>query len=209
MSTTSNQTEMPSSPPLMLLQSVKNTETDELETVVSQRNTCPPPTPVASEQIIYIDNTLLQILRCLPYKIPKSIESKALSILSSSWSLVPDEDKKMVTDIFQKIGENKQVTTRLRLVVNEITKDGKIDMDDLPHIADLILLLIDIFDDLKLPPKYDHLIIPVFEFTVFIIISSTLDSAETLESWSNIIKSALRLVKLQLKQARKCSCKCF
>lgn len=193
----------PQNQSLYILESIKRDDSDEIQTVVSHRELVITPVP----EIIYVDNTLLQVVKCLPYEIPKTIESRVLSILNVSWTALPDEDRHLISSIFSNIGSNKQITTRLRLVVNEITKDGRIDMDDLPHITDLIIILIDIFTDLKLPSKYDHLIIPSFEFIVMIIIASTLDSPESLQSWSNIIKSALKLVNLQLRTVKgKCCC---
>ncbi len=210
MSSTTNQTELPTSPQiqshhpsLILLESIKKDDSDDVHTVVSHKEILITPVP----EIVYVDNNLLKIIKCLPYEIPKNVESKTLSILNNSWNALPDEDKNQILSIFSTIGGNKQITTRLRLVVNEITKDGRIDMDDLPHITELIIILIDIFSDLKMPSKYDHLIIPSFEFIVMIVIASTLDSPDSLESWSNIIKAALKLVKLQLKSV-KCKC-CF
>ena len=203
----STDTEIPTSPQpvpsLILLESIKKDDSDDVQTVVSHKEILI--TPVA--EIVYVDNNLLQLVKCLPYQIPKHIESKVMSILNTSWTSLSEDDRHKILSIFSNIGANKQITTRLRLVVNEITKDGRIDMDDLPHITELIIILIDIFSDLKLPSKYDHLIIPSFEFIVMIIISSTLESSEKLEMWSNIIKSALKLVKLQLKSV-KCKC-CF
>ncbi len=203
----STETEMPTSPQplpsLILLESIKKDDSDDIQTVVSHKEILI--TPVA--EIVYVDNNLLQLVKCLPYQIPKHIESKVMSILNTSWTALSEDDRHKILSIFTNIGANKQITTRLRLVVNEITKDGRIDMDDLPHITELIIILIDIFSDLKLPSKYDHLIIPSFEFIVMIIISSTLESSEKLDMWSNIIKSALKLVKLQLKSV-KCKC-CF
>ena len=190
-------------PSLILLESIKKDDSDDVHTVVSHKEILI--TPV--QEIVYVDNNLLQLVKCLPYQVPKHIESKVMSILNFSWTALSEDDRHKIMSIFTNIGANKQITTRLRLVVNEITKDGKIDMDDLPHITELIIILIDIFADLKLPSKYDHLIIPSFEFIVMIIIASTLESSESLETWSNIIKSALKLVKLQLKSV-KCKC-CF
>lgn len=159
---------------------------------------------VQTTEIVLVDPSVLKILNCLPYKIPKHIESSILGILQASWAAMADGDKAKMLSIFKLIGGDRQVSTRLRTIVNEITKDGRIDMDDLPHITELIITLTDIFQDLKLPSKSDHLLTVVFEFLVMIIVASTLPNPDELERWSAIIRSAMKLVELQV---RKVSCK--
>ncbi len=160
---------------------------------------------VQSTEIVLVDPSVLKIVEALPYKVAKHMESRLLSTLQASWAALPEVDRAKLLSIFQMVGGNRQVSTRLRTIVNEITKDGRIDMEDLPHITELIITLLDIFQDLKLPSKSDHLIVTVFEFLVMIIVASTIASPDELDKWSATIRAAMKLVQLQVRKAR-CDC---
>ena len=176
---------------------------DDAESVVST-----PPTCITTPEIVLVDPCVLKIVQCLPYKISKQVESTILSILQNSWSVIAAADKGKLLKIFETVGGNRQVSSRLRNIVNEITKDGRIDMEDLPHITELIITLLDIFQDLKLPAKSDHLIVTVFEFLVMIIVASSLgtNAADELEKWSATIRAAMKLVQLQVRRSGCCNC---
>ncbi len=189
----------PKSPPALLL--VAKHE-DKVESEIIPLEAATP------AEIILVDPAVVKVLKSLPYQIPRHVESKLLSNLQTAWSAISDADKVKMASIFTSLGVNKQVSLRLRNIVNEITEDGKIDMEDLPHITDLIVTLLEIFEDMKLPPKSDALIVPVFEFLVMIIVASSIQDAEDLDKWVLIIKSAMRLVKLQVRAQKGC-CACF
>lgn len=191
----------PSKPPTLML-FTPPTEAKKEEDIDSMLNA-----PfVETREIVLVDPCVVKILNALPYKIPKHIEASIMSILQASWAPLPEGDKVKLWHIFELIGGNRQISTRLRNIVNEITKDGRIDMEDLPHIVELIVTLLDIFQDLKLPQKSDHLIVPIFEFLVMIIVASTLASPDELDKWSVTIRAAMTLVQLQVRKASGCSC---
>ncbi len=186
----------PTQPPKLMLISEKP---DDVDSILSAPF-------VQTTEVVLVDPMVVNLLKCVPYKVPKHIETKALATLQAAWSNIPEADKKKVTTIFEAIGVDRQVSTRLRTIVGEITKDGRIDMDDLPHIADLIITLTDIFQDVKMPPKSDHLIVPIFELLVLIIVASTLPNPDELDRWGVTIRSAMKLVQLQVKRSGKCCC---
>ena len=188
----------PQPPKLMLISDPAPQRQDDVDSILSAPF-------VQTTEVVLVDPLVVNLIKCVPYKIPKHIENKVYATLQSAWTNVADADKSKITSIFEAIGVNKQISTRLRTIVNEITKDGKIDMDDLPHITELIIHLTDIFQDVKLPPKSDHLIVPVFELLVLIIVASTLANPDELDRWGTIIRAAMQLVKLQVKRSG-CSC---
>ncbi len=191
----------PKSPPALLLLT-KNLEDNKIESM----SIAVQPTEVATTEIVLVDPAVVRVLKCLPYNVFKMVESKLLSILQVSWANIKDADKTKILSIFTTLGADKQVSLRLRNIVNEITEDGKIDMDDLPHITELIVTLIEIFQDMKMPSKSDHLIVPVFEFLVMIIVASSLNNPDELDKWAIVIRSALRLVSMQVRKANCCNC---
>ena len=115
-----------------------------------------------------------------------------------------------ISYLFDKLMSNDEFSKKLQTSISEITKDGKIDMNDIPQIMFIITELINNTPSISITS--DDLSELATKIITFIIKKTNITlSNEEEEVVSKLIESSIKLILLQprIKKALNCSCFSF